>query len=97
SHMGLLEPITHKEEIQQLLSEAKDRYDSATARMEHQPSPDWKGAERVAVRQWSDSGTLESGKKMPSLAFFPASFLAKTCRLLPQTIDAPSVALHFCK
>ncbi|MBQ5570084.1 MAG: hypothetical protein IIT45_06520, partial [Treponema sp.] len=31
--------------------------------------------------------------KMPSVAFYPASFLAKTCQLLLPTNDAPSMAL----
>jgi len=30
---------------------------------------------------------------MPSVTFYPASFLAKTCQLLLPTNDAPSMAL----
>jgi hypothetical protein len=30
---------------------------------------------------------------MPSVAFYPTSFLAKTCQLLLPTNDAPSMAL----
>ena len=62
----------------------------------HKLSPDWKGAERVAggevpersrraeppAMEWAGPhGTLESGVKIASLQFLPASFLTKTCHI----------------
>jgi len=61
-----------------------------------QPTPDWKGREAVAVRQWSRRRNPGKRDKMPSLAFYPASFLAKIHQFFLLTFDAPSVALSVC-
>lgn len=58
--MGLLEAITHKEEIQQLLSEAKTRYDGSTDRMEKQKSQTTSDLERLGklkVEKWANDMT----------------------------------------
>ena len=69
------------------------------------PSPDWKGGVAVAVvgerglcpsrTPGNEAGRRNPGKrdKLPSVAFYPASFMAKTCLFLLLTNDAPSMAL----
>ena len=56
----------------------------------HQPSPDWKGPPQAGCAS-NGAERRNPGKrdKMPSVAFYPTSFLAKTCRLFLQTNDAP--------
>ena len=54
--MGLLEPITHKEEIESLLNEAQHKYDDATKRLEDQKSRTAKSLERLGEQKleaWS--------------------------------------------
>ena len=70
---------------------------------EIEPSPDWKGAERVALAMEAKAGSRnevssDPGKrvKIASLQFLPASFLSKTCRVFAQRNDAPSMALLVC-
>ena len=52
-------------------------------------------AQRVPTAGRNGGESRNHGKrdKMPSVAFYPASFLAKTCLFLLLTNDAPSLAL----
>jgi len=45
--MGLLEPITHSEEIESLLNEAKSRYESAEKKMNSQKEKTAKALEQL--------------------------------------------------
>ena len=53
------------------------------------------GRARNALPLGNGGGSRNPGKrdKMPSVAFYPASFLAKTCQSFLLTNDAPSLAL----
>ena len=61
-----------------------------------QPTPDWKGREAVAAGNGAERRNPGKRDKMPSLAFYPASFLAKIHQFFLLTNDAPSVALSVC-
>ena len=56
------------------------------------------GRARNALPLGNGGGSRNPGKrdKMPSVAFYPASFLAKTCQFLMRPNDAPSMALLVC-
>jgi hypothetical protein len=45
--MGLLEPITHKEEIEKLLNEAKQKYDASLKRFESQKKKNTQSLEKL--------------------------------------------------
>ena len=52
-------------------------------------------ARASGLPQGNGGGSRNPGKrdKLPSVAFYPASFLAKTCQFFLLTNDAPSMAL----
>ncbi len=55
--MGLLEPITHKEEIERLLSNAKSRYEFAKSSLETQKEKTTKSLEKlgeVKIKAWAE-------------------------------------------
>lgn len=55
--MGLLEPITHKEEIESLLNEAQSMYDNAKNKFESQKKQTTKRLEnlgKVKVNAWTE-------------------------------------------
>ena len=55
--MGLLEPITHKEEIERLLNEAQQTYDQSKSQFDNQKKVTTKSLERlgkVKIDAWSD-------------------------------------------
>ena len=55
--MGLLEPITHKEEIESLLNEAQSMYDNAKNKFESQKKQTTKRLEnlgKVKVNAWME-------------------------------------------
>ncbi|MBD5506865.1 MAG: hypothetical protein HDR05_02105 [Lachnospiraceae bacterium] len=55
--MGLLEPITHKEEVESLLNEAQSMYDNAKNKFESQKKQTTKSLEnlgKVKVNAWAD-------------------------------------------
>ncbi len=54
--MGLLEPITHKKEIEDLLTEAQEKYDSSMRKFEDQKKQTTKSLEhlgRVKIQSWA--------------------------------------------
>jgi hypothetical protein len=56
--MGLLEPITHKEEIEKLLNEAKQKYDASLKRFESQKKKTTQSLEKlgeIKVSSWASS------------------------------------------
>ena len=56
-NMGLLEPITHKEEIERLLNEAQQTYDQSKSQFDNQKKVTTKSLERlgkVKIDAWSD-------------------------------------------
>ena len=76
------------------------------------PTPPWRGAIALLTAQVPElcrrAGAGSNGggwaprnpakrDKLPSVAFYPASFLAKTCQVFLLTNDAPSMALLVCK
>ena len=50
-------------------------------------------AQRVAIGNGGESRNPAKRGKMPSLAFFPTSFLTKTCLFFMLPDDAPSMGL----
>lgn len=55
--MGLLEPITHKEEIESLVNDAQHKYDDATRRLEEQKEKTSRSLERLGEQKleaWSE-------------------------------------------
>lgn len=55
--MGIFEPITHKEEIDRLLSDAQDKYDTAKKEFENQKkktTDSLKSLGKVKVKAWSE-------------------------------------------
>ena len=55
--MGLLEPITHKEEIQKLLDDAQHIYDTSKAKFESQKEKTSKSLEelgKIKISAWSE-------------------------------------------
>jgi hypothetical protein len=56
--MGLLEPITHKEEIEQLLSDAQHKYDEATLKFERQKKTTTNKMEilgKIKIESWANN------------------------------------------
>lgn len=77
--MGLLEPITHKEEIENLINEAQSTYDNAKKKFENQKEKTTKGLKtlgEIKVKAWADS-----------MDFFVDNFSAFNNIEVVQTID----------